>query len=26
MPARLWFRVRPDAVWRALQAAAGQSL
>lgn len=26
MPARLWFRVRPEAVWRALQAAAGQSL
>ena len=26
MPARLWFRVRPDAVWRALQTAAGQSL
>ncbi len=26
MPARLWFRVCPDAVWRALQAAAGQSL
>lgn len=26
MPARLWFRVRPDAVWRALQAAAGRSL
>ncbi len=20
MPAKLWFRVRPDAVWRALQA------
>lgn len=26
MPARLWFRVRPDAVWRALQVAAGRSL
>lgn len=26
MPARLWFRVRPDAVWRALQAGAGRSL
>ncbi len=22
MPAKLWFRVRPDAVWRALQAHA----
>ena len=25
MPAKLWFRVRPDAVWRALQAHAGAS-
>ena len=25
MPARLCFRVRPDAVWRALQAHAGAS-
>jgi hypothetical protein len=23
MPAKLWFRVRADAVWRALQAHAG---
>ena len=23
MPAKLWFRVRADAVWRALQAYAG---
>ncbi len=22
MPAKLWFRVRPEAVWRALQARA----
>jgi len=22
MPAKLWFRVRPDAVWRALEARA----
>ena len=25
MPAKLWFRVRPVAVWRALQAHAGAS-
>ena len=25
MPAKLWFRVRADAVWRALQAHAGAS-
>ena len=25
MPAKLWFRVRPDAVWRALRAQAGAS-
>jgi hypothetical protein len=25
MPAKFWFRVRPDAVWRALQAHAGAS-
>ena len=25
MPAKLWFRVRPHAVWRALQAHAGAS-
>ena len=25
MPARLWFRVCPDAVWHALQASAGLS-
>ena len=23
VPAKLWFRVRPEAVWRALQARAG---
>lgn len=23
VPAKLWFRVRPEAVWRALQASAG---
>jgi hypothetical protein len=25
MPAKLWFRVRPEAVWRVLQAHAGAS-
>ena len=24
MPAKLWFRVRPEAVWRALQAHAAE--
>lgn len=24
-PAKLWFRVRPEAVWRALQARAAQN-
>lgn len=25
VPAKLWFRVRPEAVWRALQARAGST-